>query len=154
MQNGTELVAARQRAHALVARNPLPAVRTLFDAMPGLPKSGRLRPSEVGLVMVRGRIGGDGARFNVGEMPVARAAIQIEGGIVGLGYVKGCDADHAELAALADAMVQDPAWCELFENHVLAPLAEQQSARAALTARKAAATKVEFFTMVRKRDPQ
>jgi alpha-D-ribose 1-methylphosphonate 5-triphosphate synthase subunit PhnG len=51
-------------------------------------------------------------------------------------------------------MVQDPAWRDVLEQHILAPLAEQQAAREALEARKAAATKVEFFTMVRNRGPK
>ncbi len=33
-----------------------------------------LRATETGLVMLRGRIGGDGDRFNVGEATVTRAA--------------------------------------------------------------------------------
>lgn len=34
-----------------------------------------LRPAETGLVMLRGRIGGDGAPFNAGEATVTRAAV-------------------------------------------------------------------------------
>ncbi|WP_303810249.1 phosphonate C-P lyase system protein PhnG [Sandarakinorhabdus limnophila] len=154
MQQGQEVVEARQRTHALVARNPQETVRALFESLPDLPATQRLRPSETGLIMVRGRIGGDGARFNLGEMPVARATMQIANGTVGVGYVIGRDHDHAELAALADAMVQDPAWRDVLEQHILVPLAEQQAAREALEARKAAATKVEFFTMVRNRGPK
>lgn len=154
MEQDRELVAARQRTHALVARNPQHAVRALFESLPELPSAQRLRPSETGLIMVRGRIGGNGARFNLGEMPVARATMQIASGAVGIGYVMGRDHDHAEMAALADAMVQDPAWRDALETRVLAPLAEQQVDRKALESRKAAATKVEFFTMVRNRGPK
>lgn len=154
MNSDQEVVAARQRAHSLVARSPEEAVRTLFAALTDLPATQRLRPSDIGLIMVRGRIGGDGARFNVGELPVARAAMQIDGGPVGIGYVAGRNQDHAEMAALADAMVQDPAWRDVVEDRVLAPLAGQLAEAKALAGRKAAATKVDFFTMVRTRRPQ
>src|SRR5215510_7437373 len=67
-----------------------------------------LRRPETGLVMVRGRAGGTGARFNVGEVTVTRCAVELEGGAVGVAYVRGRDHRHAELAALLDALLQDP----------------------------------------------
>lgn len=154
MEQESHLAATRQRAHALIARSPADAVRAQFALLPGLPASERIRPSDCGLVMVRGRIGGEGARFNLGELPVARAALRIESGAVGVGYVAGRDSDHAEMAALADAMVQDPKWCDMLEDKVLAPLARLMTERQALDGRKAAATKVDFFTMVRTRGPK
>ncbi len=48
-----------------------------------------LRRPEIGLVMVRGRIGGDGAPFNMGEATVTRAAVSLPGGEVGFGHVLG-----------------------------------------------------------------
>jgi alpha-D-ribose 1-methylphosphonate 5-triphosphate synthase subunit PhnG len=101
--------------------------------------------------MVRGRVGGDGQRFNLGELPVVRAAVRIKDGIVGVGYVAGRNHDHAELAALADAMVQDEAWRERLEDGVLAPLAAELTERKDADGRRAAATRVDFFTMVRTR---
>jgi alpha-D-ribose 1-methylphosphonate 5-triphosphate synthase subunit PhnG len=151
VEQNQELIAARQRAHSLIARSSADDVRTLFAQLPQLPSSDRIRPSNAGLIMVRGRIGGEGARFNLGELPVARAALRISSGTVGIGYVAGRDCDHAEMAALADAMVQDPDWCDALEDKVLTPLVELLGERQALTARKAAATKVDFFTMVRTR---
>src|SRR3982074_323537 len=50
-----------------------------------------LREPESGLVMVRGRIGGDGAPFNLGEATVSRAAVRLSTGEVGLGYPLGRD---------------------------------------------------------------
>lgn len=142
---------ARQRAHALIAKSPAEAVRSAFDLMENLPEVERLRPSEVGLVLVRGRVGGEGDKFNLGELPVARAALRIPEGPVGVGYVAGRNRDHAELAALADAMVQVDAWRDRLEAGVLAPLAAGLAERKTSTGRKAAATKVDFFTMVRTR---
>lgn len=149
-----QLTALRQRAHRLVARNDVRLVEALFGRIADLPRAEPLRPAEVGLVMVRGRAGGDGQRFNLGEMPVARAALRIAGGPVGVGYVAGRDLRHAELAALADAMVQAADWREALETAVLGSLEDALAARRDTAARKAAATRVEFFTMVRTRDEQ
>jgi alpha-D-ribose 1-methylphosphonate 5-triphosphate synthase subunit PhnG len=145
------LTAARQRTHALIAKSKASNVRALFDQIADLPKATPLRPTEVGLVMVRGRVGGDGQRFNLGELPVTRAALRVGEGAVGIGYVAGRDAAHAELAALADGMVQTDAWRDRLEDVVLAPLAAQLAERKRTDGRKAAATKVDFFTMVRTR---
>lgn len=145
------LIVARQRAHALVAKSKAASVRALFDRIADLPMATPLRPTEVGLVMVRGRVGGDGQRFNLGELPVTRATVRFGDGAVGVGYVAGRDPAHAEMAALADAMVQTDAWGERLENAVLAPLAAELALRKNADARKAAATKVDFFTMVRTR---
>lgn len=101
--------------------------------------------------MVRGKVGGDGARFNLGELPVTRAALRIEGGPVGIGYVAGRNDEHAELAALADAMAQSSEWRDRLEEGVLSPLVQQLDTSKQEKGRKAAATKVEFFTMVRTR---
>lgn len=154
-------VALRQRAHRLVARNPVELVEALFGRLVGIPATRPVRPSEVGLVMVRGRAGGDGQRFNLGELPVARAAIRLADprselgpvgiGPVGIGYVAGRDLRHAELAALADALAQSPVWREALEREVLVALEANLAERRARTSRKAAATKVDFFTMVRTR---
>lgn len=145
------LTAARQRTHALIAKSKVASVRALFDQIADLPKATPLRPTEVGLVMVRGRVGGDGQRFNLGELPVTRAALRVEGGPVGIGYVAGRDAAHAELAALADGLMQTDTWRERLEDLVLAPLAAQLAERKRADGCKAAATKVDFFTMVRTR---
>ena len=145
------LTAMRQRAHALIAKSKAGSVRTLFDQIADLPIAESLRPTEIGLVMVRGRVGGDGQRFNLGELPVTRAALRVGDGPVGIGYVAGRDPAHAELAALADALVQTDVWREQLEDAVLAPLAAELAARKDGDARKAAATKVDFFTMVRTR---
>lgn len=119
----------------------------------GLPSEAELlRGPETGLVTVRGRIGGGGAPFNVGEATVTRATVRLPSGQVGHSYALGRDKDKARLAAIADALWQDPAQREAVETKLAAPL------RAALdTARETrrvetAATKVDFFTMVRGED--
>lgn len=111
----------------------------------------RLRGPEVGLVMVRGRTGGDGAPFNLGEMTVARCTVRLRDGRVGHAYVPGRDLTHAERAAALDALLQGDDDSRV-AGTVIAPLAEAQARRRAEAAAKVAATRVEFFTLVRGED--
>jgi len=107
-----------------------------------------IRAPEVGMTLVRGRMGGTGAPFNVGEMSVTRCVVRLADGRVGYSYLAGRDKRHAELAALADAHLQGSQqgrWlAELIE-----PLAQAQAGRRAQQDAETAATKVEFFTLVR-----
>ena len=108
-----------------------------------------LRRPETGLVMVRARAGGSGAQFNLGEMAVTRCVLRTANDIAGYAYVPGRNSGHAELAALMDAMLLDPARHDEVYRCVVRPLVESRRQRLAATAAKAAATKVEFFTLVR-----
>ncbi|MEM9973456.1 MAG: phosphonate C-P lyase system protein PhnG [Pseudomonadota bacterium] len=110
-----------------------------------------LRRPEIGTVMVRGRAGGTGAPFNLGEMTVTRAALKLGCGAVGHGHVAGRSKPGAEAAALIDALMQTGVAAEV-EAAVLAPLRAEEAARKSARAQKAAATKVEFFTLVRGED--
>jgi alpha-D-ribose 1-methylphosphonate 5-triphosphate synthase subunit PhnG len=110
-----------------------------------------LRPPEIGMVMVRGRAGGAGSAFNLGEMTVTRCAIRLEGGETGIGYVTGRNKQHAKIAAVVDAMMQSPAHAQLAKEKIVTPLETAAANRSALISRKAKATQVEFFTMVRDR---
>jgi alpha-D-ribose 1-methylphosphonate 5-triphosphate synthase subunit PhnG len=145
---------ARQRWLAVLAKTPLARLEAAWDALADKPAHRLLRRGETGLVMVRGRIGGTGAPFNLGEMTMTRAAVQLLGvsGEVthtGFGHVAGRSARRAELIALFDAMLQDPARHDTIAEVVVEPLAiEQQTAKTALAA-KVMASKVDFFTMVR-----
>ena len=106
-----------------------------------------LRPPETGLVMLRGRMGATGAPFNFGEATVTRCAVRLADGTEGHAYVMGRSAAHAKLAALCDALLQrDP---EGLSERLIAPLASKLRERQVETSTKAAATKVDFFTMVR-----
>lgn len=110
-----------------------------------------LRPPETGAVMVRGRIGGTGASFNLGEMTVTRCALRVETGEVGHAYVQGRDGNHARRAALLDALMQGPRAGEL-RAAVLDPLAAAMAEVHRRRAARASATKVDFFTLVRGED--
>ena len=136
----------RRRWMAVLARAPAEEIAGLLAGLPALPAPERLRAPEPGLVMVRGRAGGDGAPFNLGEMTVTRCAVRL-GDAVGHGYVAGRDKRQAELAALLDAALQDPARRDALLARVIVPLAARQQAAREAEARKAAATRVDFFAM-------
>jgi alpha-D-ribose 1-methylphosphonate 5-triphosphate synthase subunit PhnG len=108
-----------------------------------------LRKPEQGLVMLRGRIGGDGAAFNLGEATVARAAVRLATGEGGFGYTFGRDCDKARLIALCDALLQSPQFAAPVEAQVIAPLRDQVAVERARKAAQTAATKVDFYTLVR-----
>ena len=146
---GVTLVDARQRWISVLAQTPVGEVEAHWRAVSDPPAYRMLRWPETGLVMVRGRAGGTGTRFNLGEMTVTRCAVQLEGGAVGLAYVRGRDRRHAELVAVFDALLQDPARTEALDRAVVTPLAAAQAARRHAAAERVAPSRVEFFTMVR-----
>lgn len=131
---------ARARPARLAALMPAP-----------LPDHAVLRRPEIGAVMVRGRAGGTGAPFNLGEMTVTRASVQLGSGEIGHSYVQGRDRDHALRAAVVDALMQGPG-ADALRKAVLDPLAAEEGARRQARADRAARTKVEFFTLVRGED--
>ena len=110
-----------------------------------------LRPPEAGAVMLRGRAGGTGAPFNLGEMTVTRCALRLDSDQVGHAYVAGCSHEKARIAALCDALMQDDTRAAAVRERVLAPLAAAAAAARETLAAKAAATRVEFFTVARER---
>ncbi|MGX1109416.1 MULTISPECIES: phosphonate C-P lyase system protein PhnG [Bradyrhizobium] len=114
-----------------------------------VPAHENLREPENGLVMLRGRIGGDGAPFNLGEATVSRAAVRLATGEVGFGYTLGRDARKAQMIALCDAMVQSAELSGEVEAKVIAPLRDAMNAERGRKAAETAATRVDFYTMVR-----
>lgn len=108
-----------------------------------------VRPAETGLVMLRGRIGGNGAPFNVGEATVTRAAVRLDSGETGFSYVLGRDVRKARLAALCDALWQHQHYRAAIVQYVIAPLETVQQQKRAYQQAQTAATRVDFFTLVR-----
>lgn len=117
-----------------------------------LPDHRWLRKPETGMVMVRARSGGNGGRFNLGEMTITRCAVTLDAGTIGVAYVQGRDTAHAERAAVLDALLQLPGWHDRVQAEVIAPLARAYDERLAAQAQRAASTRVEFFTMARGED--
>ena len=147
-----EAVAARKRAMGLLARATAGEIAGPIERFwPGC-EARDLKPVETGLVMLRGRIGGDGAPFNVGEATVTRAVVELPSGERGYGHILGRDAARARLAAIADALWQKPQARGDVETAILAPVASRLAADAAKRRAETAATRVDFFTLVRGED--
>lgn len=142
----------RRQWMAVLAKSPETELARLWPGLGALPAWTHLRRPEIGLVMVRGRMGGDGAPFNLGEMTITRCSVRLDPGVVGHAWVAGRSARHAKLAAVADALMQVPSWRDLVAAAVVAPLQRHLSERGAQAGRKAAATRVDFFTLVRGED--
>ena len=148
MQTQTSInPAERKAALDILAYAPSRALAELWDSWADKPAHTKVRGPEVGLVMLRGRAGGGGAPFNLGEATVSRASVRIVTGEVGHGYNLGRDLAKAEVIALIDALWQRDAAkveAEIIEPlRALAQKADQQRRD------ESAATKVDFFTMVR-----
>ena len=144
--------AERKAVMATLAQASGDDIVRLWNAA-GLPSEAELlRGPETGLVTVRGRIGGGGAPFNVGEATVTRATVRLPTGQVGHSYMLGRDRKKARLAAIADALWQDPAQRKTVETSLVAPLRAAQSEAREKRRAETAATKVDFFTMVRGED--
>src|SRR5215831_20841989 len=141
-------VAERRAAMAVLAQAQIGELREGLAAFGGIVDHAEPRPPETGLVMVRGRIGGDGAPFNLGEATVTRCAVQLATGEIGFGYVLGRDRAKARLAALTDALWQSAAHRAVVERSVLSPLRARQQQQLARAREDTAATKVDFFTLV------
>ncbi|KID12300.1 phosphonate C-P lyase system protein PhnG [Ponticoccus alexandrii] len=148
----TEDQTADRRAWmGLLAKAPAGRVAALLDGLGTRPAFAWLRAPEVGSVMLRGRIGGSGAPFNAGEMTVTRCALRLGDGTAGHAWIQGRRKADAEAAALVDAMMMTEQ-AEPTRAAVLAPLETEAEARRSARAEKAAATRVDFFTLQRGED--
>src|SRR6476660_4367431 len=135
--------ARRKAAMAVLAHSESTDIAGHLEAI-ALPGHEDLREPENGLVMVRGRVGGDGAPFNLGEATVSRAAVRLSTGEVGFGYALGRDREKAKLIALCDAMVQSAELAGAIENQVVAPLRTAMIDKRQRKVAEAAATRVDF----------
>lgn len=142
---------------ALLARSPLVLLESALQSSSGLPVQW-LRKPETGLMMVQGRAGGSGERFNAGEVTVTRCVLrwvnpELAGASapaqIGVAYVLGRSHRHAQLAALADAMLQDPTTSEAWAEALLAPIRNHIDQRRQQQHAAAQSTRVDFFTVAR-----
>ena len=154
MERGQERKAnaARKAAMAAFAEASGAALRQLAEAAGLALDAEILRGPETGLVTARGRIGGGGAPFNTGEATVTRATVRLPSGQIGHAYALGRDKEKVRLAAILDA-----AWCAegtraAVEEKIVAPLQRLRAEADAKRRAETAATKVDFFTMVRGED--
>jgi alpha-D-ribose 1-methylphosphonate 5-triphosphate synthase subunit PhnG len=140
--------ANRQRWMATLARAPAVALEALLEKHAPIVDYQVPRPPETGLCMVRGRMGGNGRPFNLGEMTVTRCVVQLNDNTAGVAYIAGRDRTRAELAALADALLQNGR----LPLSALEPLRQAQQQQREQRSEAVATTKVDFFTLVRGED--
>jgi alpha-D-ribose 1-methylphosphonate 5-triphosphate synthase subunit PhnG len=140
--------ARRRAAMAVLAHSDAAAIAGHLGTL-AVPVHESLREPENGIVMVRGRIGGDGAPFNLGEATVSRAAVRLASGVVGFGYTLGRDRQKARMIALCDALLQSDEFADAVEANVLAPLRSAMAAERNQKAAETAATRADFYTLVR-----
>ena len=151
-QKSENNIGARQALMAVLAGATIAEIRHGLAGLANLPEPSELRRPETGLVMLRGRIAGQGARFNLGEATVTRASVRLPSGEIGASYILGRDAERARLAALVDALWQCADYRAAVDAHILAPSRARQDAERQARAERTAATKVDFFTLVRGED--
>lgn len=146
---------ARQQWMGTLAKAPLQTLEQLVAQLDSLPPYQFLRAPETGLTMVRGRAGGVGQTFNLGEMTLTRCVVQLfdkvedEETVAGFGYVGGRSHRHAELAALCDGLLQHQDWHAQVQENIIEPLQAIIRQQSQQNQQQTAATKVDFFTLLR-----
>jgi len=147
-QNTGTAVNGRKRIMGLLARASGEELQTSWLAIEPRPDVHPVRGPETGLVMVRGRIGGGGDPFNLGETTVSRATVRLGSGEIGHGQLLGNDREKARLAAIFDALHQRPEYRSAVDQLIDA-VESRIHAEDRKHAEQTAATRVDFFTMVR-----
>lgn len=133
----------------VLARASLKELRAALSlAQVELPAVDVVKAAETGTLMLEGRAGGGGQRFNTGEATMTRCVVRY-GETLGFSYALGRDKEKAMLAATLDCLLQDEERRGHVMSKVIQPLADLQRRKRETESRRAAATKVEFFTMVR-----
>lgn len=150
-------IATRQRWMRTLAMADPDALAAAWQGWEPKPAIQPIRGPEAGLVMVRARIDGGGARFNLGEATVTRATMRLHGeplaaDAVGTSYVLGTDLEHARLAAIFDGLLTDAGQRERVLAEVIEPLERAQAERDGVRLAEARSTIVDFFTVSREHE--
>ncbi|WP_245884734.1 phosphonate C-P lyase system protein PhnG [Glaciihabitans tibetensis] len=150
------IVVDRRRAARVLSGAAPAELAELWAAWDEQPEVTYLRGPEAGLVMVQGRVGGTGDRFNLGEATVTRATVMLHGAgvdeVSGTSYVLGSHPEHAGLAAVFDALLAAPAQRDRVLAGVIEPLERRQTERDAAAQADARSTVVDFFTVAREHE--
>jgi len=140
---------ARAAWLAVLAHAPRELLKRHVESLPSLHFE-VLRAPEIGLAMLRGRIGNKGDRFNVGEATITRCVVRHRDGdtaSVGIGYVLGRDPERVDWIARLDALLQHPRWHDALQADVIAPLAAESARLRASEQRETATSRVHFFNL-------
>lgn len=145
-------IAARKNRMSVLARCSTSRLEQLWSGLRLDPSYQTLRGPESGLVMLRGRVGGTGDTFNLGEATVTRATVKLESGPIGHAMALGRDRAKAKLSAIIDALCQDPETAALIDSEMIAPMRKELEQADETRQQQTAATRVDFFTLVRGED--
>ncbi len=137
---------------ALASADAAHLARSYAALDPDLPAAASVRGPDIGMVMLRGRIGGGGAPFNLGEATVTRATVRLGTGEVGHSMILGRNPHKARIVAHLDALYQRADWRDRIDAECVAPALEAQAEQRRRRAEETEATRVDFFTMVRGED--
>src|SRR6201990_1818907 len=118
-------LAGRRRCAGLLAGATLTEIRAAWAALADKPDAKPVRGPETGLVMVRGRIGGGGSPFNLGEVTVTRATIKLGSRAIGHAHALGTDREKVRMAAIFDALWHQSATKDFVEETILRPVTER-----------------------------
>lgn len=146
---GRDIQTRRQEAMRVLANASSEEIRRTYGVSGLTADASILRGPETGLVTLRGRMGGGGAQFNIGEATVTRVTVKLATGEVGHAYHLGRDHERVRIAATIDALIQCDGNADRIERDVLIPLRKHNAAKSDKQRNEAAATRVDFFTMVR-----
>jgi alpha-D-ribose 1-methylphosphonate 5-triphosphate synthase subunit PhnG len=140
---------SRKEWLGILARASTDELEKLLSPLISTLKMRWVRPPEIGMIMLRARIGGIGDLFNMGEATITRCAVQLEPGALGIGYTLGREKRKAELIAIADALLQDTLVQNKLLQTIISTIKSNQTERIHQEQSEMAKSKVEFFTMVR-----
>lgn len=144
--------AERKHRMSVLSRSGIKAISAHFSELGLDPEFTMMRGPETGLVMLRGRVGGTGDSFNLGEATVTRATVKLADGSVGHAMTLGCDRVKARLCAVIDAMCQSIVVGKMIDAGIIEPLERDLDAADRTRREETAATRVNFFTVVRGED--
>jgi len=140
---------ARQRWMRIMAQGPFEELARYYADLKNIPAHECVKGPETGTYMLTGRIAGTGDPFHFGEVTVTRCIVRTKEGFTGVAYILGKNLEHARLAALLDAMLQNPDRRNEVERRIVRPIEKNQKKRIYDQRRRVAATRVNFFTMAR-----
>jgi len=144
--------ADRQRLMRICSQASVAELAAALARLAPLPPIEIVRQPEVGLIMLRGRMGGDGAPFNAGEATMTRAVVRLASGELGFSYLLGRSLERARLAAIVDALGQSSCFRDRLEIVLVVPVMRRVHAQRSAQRAETAATRVQFFTLVRGED--
>ena len=83
---------------------------------------------------------------------MSRAVVRLASGELGFSFLLGRSLERARLAAVVDALGQSSVFRDKLETVLIAPVTQRVNAERAVHRAETAATRVQFFTLVRGED--